>query len=992
MAGLYITKFREADGQPEEIAFDAPMPRERVQVDVKAMSARGLWAADVRDRQGDVVPPGVFDLSAHEANPTILLDHGKWGPFPVGRARTDEGLYTVEVAQDGADAWQWTRFSESQRLAEELFRLLEEDMIRGNSPGFRPIAWDDLPDDEENGYRGGYQKGEWKPAGKLIRKAELCEISWCSIPVNQEAARAAVCKSWGGKPLSPVFVQAFQPWLPPRKPPTVTGGWASDKLDFSRDKLNLSDGQTHLSPSDKLDPAGLAAKAWSFLDGMDTEPPLSLAQKAWLYTESWDAEGKARAVGETWQGNSGRWFTKREDGRVVPTKNPGGEAGKPKPQTRQEYAAWQEGQKERHQGPAIPKQDSGKVRERMLAAAKGEPMEGDTPSALATALRGLTVAEIASLKKELGLKASGPKAEYARKVAERAVMLAKASAQEKPAAPQEEAVKPAEGEKPSGEKPAAKSGPPTDPLAIGRDGLRGAWEAMRDELAAHDPKLSPNRAGELAAARLRQQMGNKLADIEGRTRSGDITPEEERFYDEAYVNGWEFGRELEMMSGSRTMAADADDPYVNRPLDAGPLEDRATPQRERGESLRANAAEVDARRAKAAKDKAETNKKGREEFEQKQRETTAREILRARVARSVEAGKTVPDADMAKAGFTGTDAQGREWANGELVAAKEEAKGEEAATPAAAAPAPAKPLDTGKAAKHLHVAPRTVSKWVDNGQLPATRDAATGNRLVAPGDLVAFMNDHGLAVPPELAGVEPSPDYLEKVKKAKADVAAKASEKPPPAPTAATADRDRIEARLRADSLSKPAATAATAAPEPKAAPEAGVDEPPELADYLNDEWAKIPKKDRKKLDMDAWDAEKTREWEQKHGQKPAAGTIDGKPVSGSLGQVAQEIHSAGERKQAAAPATPAAAPVKDRMAALKADIAAGKVSPAEARQRLEEIKSGQGQARGQKSASYGTDASWLAAKAWDWLDSPQPAATSSAALDAWAWLDRTPT
>jgi hypothetical protein len=47
---------------------------------------------------------------------------------------------------------------------------------------------------------------------------------------------------------------------------------------------------------------------------------------------------------------------------------------------------------------------------------------------------------------------------------------------------------------------------------------------------------------------------------------------------------------------------------------------------------------------------------------------------------------------------------------------------------------------------------------------------------------------------------------------------------------------------------------------------------------------------------------------------------------------------------------------------------------------------------QGQKSASYGQDASWLAAKAWDWLDAPQPAATSPSALDAWAWLDRTPT
>lgn len=83
-------------------------------------------------------------------------------------------------------------------------------------------------------------------------------------------------------------------------------------------------------------------------------------------------------------------------------------------------------------------------------------------------------------------------------------------------------------------------------------------------------------------------------------------------------------------------------------------------------------------------------------------------------------------------------------------------------TPTATAPAtapPAKPLTTAQAAKHLNVAPRTVSKWAAMGKLKATREEGTNNRLIAPADLAAFMREHGFEVPAGLEGGEPpSPD------------------------------------------------------------------------------------------------------------------------------------------------------------------------------------------------------------------------------------------
>jgi hypothetical protein len=170
----------------------------------------------------------------------------------------------------------------------------------------------------------------------------------------------------------------------------------------------------------------------------------------------------------------------------------------------------------------------------------------------------------------------------------------------------------------------------TDPVHLNPANLKQTWEAHKAELEAHDTSLSPMRAGELAAARLRNHMGNRLADIESRTRSGNITPEEERFYDEANVNDWNFGRELEAMSGSRTMAADMDHPHVQRPLDAPPLADKATPANQRAAQLRQEAEAADARRATAATGNAARVKQGLIDHERQRKEASEREWARHR--------------------------------------------------------------------------------------------------------------------------------------------------------------------------------------------------------------------------------------------------------------------------------------------------------------------------------------------------------------------------
>jgi excisionase family DNA binding protein len=57
---------------------------------------------------------------------------------------------------------------------------------------------------------------------------------------------------------------------------------------------------------------------------------------------------------------------------------------------------------------------------------------------------------------------------------------------------------------------------------------------------------------------------------------------------------------------------------------------------------------------------------------------------------------------------------------------------------------------TGQAAKLLCVAPRTVCKWFDAGHLRGYRIPGSQDRRIPQESLVAFITEHGLALPAEL--------------------------------------------------------------------------------------------------------------------------------------------------------------------------------------------------------------------------------------------------
>lgn len=53
-------------------------------------------------------------------------------------------------------------------------------------------------------------------------------------------------------------------------------------------------------------------------------------------------------------------------------------------------------------------------------------------------------------------------------------------------------------------------------------------------------------------------------------------------------------------------------------------------------------------------------------------------------------------------------------------------------------------LTTGEVAKICNVAPRTVSKWFDSGQLRGYRIPGSKDRRIPVSQLVRFMRAHGI--------------------------------------------------------------------------------------------------------------------------------------------------------------------------------------------------------------------------------------------------------
>lgn len=133
----------------------------------KPLSVSGIANMASEDRVGDIVPKEAWTLDNYNKNPVILFNHCY--DHLVGRATaidvTDNGLeVTAEVGNPSAGY----EMTESQKMVRSL---IAQGILKAFSVGFIPL---DAEYDEKNGRF-------------IIKKAELLEISFVSVPCQQDS-------------------------------------------------------------------------------------------------------------------------------------------------------------------------------------------------------------------------------------------------------------------------------------------------------------------------------------------------------------------------------------------------------------------------------------------------------------------------------------------------------------------------------------------------------------------------------------------------------------------------------------------------------------------------------------------------------------------------------------------------------------------------------------------------------------------------------------
>jgi hypothetical protein len=150
----------------------------KLSADPGSMTLLSIITTSDRDRAGDVVvPQGLRNLDEYLRNPVVLWAHNRVALPPIGVC------VRLDVQPDRIVAE--TRFAQGMPLAEDLFRLYAEGVLRGWSIGFLPRKAQLLPD-TEGGLPG-------RP-GLRIEEWDLLEYSAVPIPENPGALTLALQK------------------------------------------------------------------------------------------------------------------------------------------------------------------------------------------------------------------------------------------------------------------------------------------------------------------------------------------------------------------------------------------------------------------------------------------------------------------------------------------------------------------------------------------------------------------------------------------------------------------------------------------------------------------------------------------------------------------------------------------------------------------------------------------------------------------------------
>lgn len=167
--------------------FDAPSVL-RVQIDKGSMYCGMLPITTIsEDRQGEIIDPAGALLDFHRSSPVVCWQHShKLAPTlpPIARAETPSGQYDVKLI-DGV-LYSGCTFSQATKLANQVFALINEGMIRCRSIG--AIGHKLEPYTPEAPGQVMWE-GKIVPArtkSVIYRVWEMLEWSWVIIAANRD--------------------------------------------------------------------------------------------------------------------------------------------------------------------------------------------------------------------------------------------------------------------------------------------------------------------------------------------------------------------------------------------------------------------------------------------------------------------------------------------------------------------------------------------------------------------------------------------------------------------------------------------------------------------------------------------------------------------------------------------------------------------------------------------------------------------------------------
>ena len=145
------------------------------------------FTTDTPDRDGDIVEAKGARLANFRKNPVVLPAH-KYSEPAIARAenlvKTDHGI-TAKVIFPTEGTYP---------LADTIYSLYKQKIMRAWSVGFIPIKSEDITDDEDVDSKAVRR-------GKRFKIWELLEFSACSVPKNPEALNNMIAKGIDIEPL-----------------------------------------------------------------------------------------------------------------------------------------------------------------------------------------------------------------------------------------------------------------------------------------------------------------------------------------------------------------------------------------------------------------------------------------------------------------------------------------------------------------------------------------------------------------------------------------------------------------------------------------------------------------------------------------------------------------------------------------------------------------------------------------------------------------------